>query len=94
MDRLRGGFQRKLAVLLFIGLGANADWGAVNSALQALPVTGEVENVTLCRAEPGSGSSFTMRPLEMAVSPLSAMTERSNVALKAGSSKPGNIMRA
>jgi hypothetical protein len=38
MDGLRGRFQRELAILFFIGLGADADRRAIDSALQALPV--------------------------------------------------------
>src|SRR5205807_118251 len=38
MDGLHGGFKRELAILLFVGLGADADRRAINSALQTLPV--------------------------------------------------------
>src|SRR5260370_1439162 len=52
------------------------------------------ENFNVCFPVAGPGVSDTMRPLEMAVSPLSTTSVMSNVALKAGSSKDGKARRA
>ncbi len=50
-------------------------------------------NVTVWVPACGPGTSEMTAPFEMAIAAAGAVTDRSNVALKAGSSKPGNIRR-
>src|SRR5262245_13456182 len=53
-----------------------------------------VENFIVCWLGPGPGVSERIRPFEIAVSALSAVTVTANVALNSGSSKPGKARRA
>ncbi len=59
-----------------------------------MDILGVVPKTTVCLPAPGPGVSDAMALFEMAVSPASIVSEMSNVALMAGSSKQGKARRA
>ena len=59
-----------------------------------MDIFGDSSKRTVCFPAPGPGRSDTIAPFEMAWSVSSMMAVSVKVALKAGSSNDGNILRA